>query len=425
MTRPTISLQAAIGPGSAVTNPFIIGSSLIGGTDVITGGDLIIGQGTWREIGDRALVISTRSGRQRRLEEYRASTLVTELDNTDGALDPAWTAGPYTDSGATRLNPNVGVKAIATWLGVDYPLYYGYADGWRQVRSYPEGGTMGLAATDAFKIFNRIKKVGNSAVGAGELTGARLHRILDAAGWPIGLRDIAVGIFTHQATTLTGPIASQLRLEADSARGDLFVAPDGRVTFIDRMSWYSSSRALTVQWTIGDGATEISPAGFEETRDAELVYNDVNVSRVGGATITRQDPAVTAYPYLWSSYNRTDLTLADDGQVGTYAETVLRTSKNGLSRVDYITLEPDGYDTLWPVVLGARFGDRLAVNLTHPYTGIRFTGDYFLEGVDHDIPTVESGGKWVTKFYVSDASAYPKNPFIIGRSLIGGPDLIV
>lgn len=425
MGRPTMSVQAAIGPGATATNLFTIGVSLIGGTDLI-GDTPIVGSGSWREIGDRALSFSVRSGRQRRLEEFKAATFNAEFDNADGALDPAWTAGPYTDTGATRINPNVSVKAIATWAGVDYPMYYGFADGWYPLRSYPEGGTVGLSATDAFKIFNRINKLALGApVGAGELTGARVNRLLDLIGWSTLQRNIDPGTFTHQSSLLAGALLGQMRLAAASARGGLFMDQAGRVTFQDQIAWYNSSRALTVQWTFGDQNGEVLTAGFAEMRDDQLVYNDINVARVGGSTITRQDPTVTAYPYLWSSYNRTDLTLETDTQVVTYAEAVLRTSKNGGTRVDYIQLEPDGFDDLWPVVLGARFGDRVAVNLTHPYTGIRFTGDYFIEGIDHDVPVRESGGKWVTKFYLSDASAYPKNPFIIGRSLIGGPDLIV
>lgn len=424
MTRPTISVQAAIGPGSPLTNPFIIGTSLIGGTDVIAGTE-ILGNGSWEEIGDRCSYMSIRSGRQRRLEQFKAATFAGEFDNADGALDPSWTAGPYTDGGETRINPNVGVKAVATWEGVDYPLYYGFADSWQPVRSYPEGGVMGLTATDAFKIFSRIDQPIGASVGGGETTKARLNRILDSIDWSNDLRDIALDARTHQAVLDGGNVAAQMRLAADSARGDLYVSPLGKVTFSDRSRWYLDPRSLVVQWTFGDGETEISPAGFAEARDDETVYNDVNVSRVGGATITRRDPTMAAYPYLWSSYNRSDLTLADDGQVVAYAEEVLRTSKDGGSRVDWIALEPDGFDELWPIVLGARFGDRLTVNLTHPYTGVRFVGDYFIEGKDTDAPPLESGQPWVTKFYLSDASALPPNPFIIGSSLIGGADVIV
>jgi hypothetical protein len=424
MARPTISLQAAVGPGSAATDVFIIGSSLIGGPDLI-GGREIVGQGSWEELGDRCIEVSTRRGRQRQLEQFVAGTFGALLDNTDGALDPTWTAGPYTDSGVSRLRPYAGVWLSANYEGVDYDIYTGFADSFKPVYVYPEGGLVELKATDAFKIFTRIDPLEQPPVGASDTTGARLNRILDIANWSSALRDIDTGNATHQETTLAQPIATQLRLAADSERGPLYINESGFVTARARLAKYTDPRALTVQWEIGDGASQMNPVAFDPIVDDELVYNDINVSRAGGTVITRQDPAVAPYPYLWSSYNRTDLTLEDDLQVTDYAEQVLRENKDARPRVNSVTFHPDGYDDLWPMILGARFGDRVTCDLTHPYTGIVFTGDYFIEGIDHDIPVRESGGRWSTTFRLGDATSYPTNPFIIGSSLIGGPDVIV
>lgn len=423
MTRPTISLQAAIGPGSALTNPFIIGTSLIGGTDVIAGRE-IIGQGSWQEIGDRCRSVSTRRGRQQQLEQFRAGTLGAMLDNADGALDPSWTAGPYTDSGVTRVKPFAGVQLSANYLGVDYSLYTGYADSWRPNYTYPEGGGCELLATDAFKIFTRINPLEQPFVGGSEATGARINRILDLADWSAALRLIDTGNQTHQSTNLAQPIATQLRLAADSERGDLYIDADGNVVFRERMARYTTGQSLNVQWVIGDGVTEFNPSSFAVVNDDNLVKNDVNVARAGGTVVTRRDPAVEPYPYLWQSYNRTDLTLEDDLQVAAYAEQVLRIFATQQERVDSVTFEADGYDAVWPLVLGAHFGDRVTINLRHPYTGQLFTGDYFVEGVDHDIPVLVEGS-WRTTLYLSDASKYPTNPFIIGTSLIGGTDVLV
>lgn len=424
MTRPTISLQAAIGPGSALTNPFIIGTSLIGGTDLIVGRE-IVGQGSWQELGDRCYTVSTRRGRQRLLEAYKAGTLSAVLDNADGALDPANTVGPYTDGGVSRVKSMAGVTLSATWAGVEYDIYTGFADGWKPSPTYPEGGGVSVAATDAFKIFTKLNYLEQPFVGAGELTGARINRILDLADWSADLRDIDAGNATHQATNLAQPVTSQLRLASDSERGDVLIGVDGKVVFRQRLHRYTNPQSITVQWIAGDGATEFNPTDADLTNDDELIYNDVNVARVGGSVITKRDPAVEAFPYLWSSYNRTDLTLADDVQVDYYAAEVLRTSKDGGYRVSSVTFHPDQNDALWPIVLGSKFGDRISANFTHPATGIRFTGDYFIEGVDHDIPVLENRGEWVTTFYLASAAKYPTNPFIIGSSLIGGTDVIV
>lgn len=424
MTRPTISVQAAIGPGTA-SNSFIVGTSLLGGTDVLAGAE-IVGQGLWVELGDRCYNVSTRRGRQRLLEQYPAGTCGAVLDNTDGYLDPAYTTGPYASAGETLMRPMRAVRVVFNWFGEDYPAFYGYTDAWTVQPGYPEGGQVVVTATDAFKIFTRIDPLEQTAVGAGDDTGARINRILNLAGWSTTLRDIDTGDNTHQATTLAEPIATQLRLASDSERGDLYVDARGYVTFRRRLSRYINTRSTTSQWTFGDGSGEFNPAEWSEpVFDDELIRNDVNIARAGGTTQSRRSPA-GEIAYLRSTFTRTDLTLADDLQVAAQADNVLNIFKDPRHRVDAVTFEPDGPDDddLWRLVLTARFGDRVTCNLRHPTTGTLFTGDYFIEGIDHDV-SVAGPGQWRTTFSLADASKYPTHPFIIGTSLLGGTDVLV
>ena len=422
MSRPLLSVQAAIGPGTP-TGQFIIGTSLLGGTDVLANSS-IVGVGTWVELAGRCYQITTKRGRQRQLEQYRAGTLTAVFDNADGSLNPAWNGGPYSDSGVSRIRPMAPMKVKATYSGIDYDLIYAYADTWDTLLTYPEGGKVSYTGTDAFKIFTAINPPAVTAVGQGETTGTRILRILDAAGWPAAQRDVDAGQSTHAATTLAQPIASQLRLAADSERGDLYISPSNMVTHRARIQRYVAPRSTTPQWIIGDGAGEYNPSAFTTSDDDRLQRNLIQVSRAGGTVITRQDSMSLAFPYLARYYNRTDLTLADDNQVADYCDTVLRQFATQQPRVDTVMFQPDGYDDLWPLVLGVQFGDRVSVNLTDPGTGFRWLGDYFVEGVDHDIPAVEKG-PWQTVLYLSDASKFPTHPFIVGTSLLGGTDVLV
>lgn len=424
MTRPTVSIQAAIGPGVA-PNAFIVGSSLVGGTDVVTGAE-IVGQGLWEELGDRCYSVSVRRGRQRLLEQYPAGTCAALFDNTDGDLDPANTTGPYAEDGVSLIQPMRAIRVIYNWAGTDWPRYYGYTDRWVVNPSYPEGGSVSVAATDAFKIFTRIDPLEQTAVGAGDDTGERINRILDEAEWSLTMRDIDTGDDTHQATTLAQPIATQLRLASDSERGDLYVDGRGFPTFRRRTSRYVDFRSTAVQWVIGDGDGELHPAEWSApVVDDELIRNDVNVARIGGAVITRRS-AEGEVAYLRSTYTRTDLTLADDVQVAGHAERVLRLFKDPAYRIDSVTFEPDGVDDddLWRMIVSAEFGDRVTCNLTHPDTGVVFSGDYFIESIADDVPVLGSG-QWRTTFALADASKFPTNPFIVGSSLVGGTDVLV
>lgn len=425
MARPTISLQAAIGPVDT-DSLFIIGSSLLGGTDVLAGGE-IFGQGGWVEIGNYADIISIRRGRQRQLEQYRAGTLYTGLDNADRRFDPTWTTGPYSEGGVSNITTDRAVRVILTNNGVDYPRYYGFADDFSPDYEYPEGGRASISATDAFKIFTIINPSEQSPVGAGDTTGQRINRILDVAGWSSTARDIDTGNATHSSTTLAQPIATQMRLAADSERGDLYIGPQGFPTLRERRSRLTAFRSRYPQWVIGDGASMLNPSAFQPTNDDALKRNDVRVARAGGTEVIRQDPIVVTYPYLARTYTRSDLTLADDAQVEEYADWVLRFFAEQPPRIDWVEFTPDSFnsDAMWQMIVEARFGDRVTVSVTHPYDGSVWSGDYFIEGIDDDIPVLENRGEWVTRFYLSDASRFPTNVFYVGSSLLGGVDVLI
>lgn len=422
MTRPVISIQAAIGPGTPPSNTFIIGSSLIGGTDVIAGTQ-IVGLGTWEELNDRCSRIAIRRGRQRLLERYPAGSMSAELDNSDGAFDRWRTTGPYTDGGVSNVAADRAIKVTATYEGSSFPLFYGYTNDWPAAPGFPEGGWSRVSASDAFRFLAKIELDAVAAEGAGDATGARIARFLDAMDWPTPLRELDTGNATHQATTFGGKVLDLAQLAVDSERGGLFMGPDNKVVFHEQLRRYTDGRSKSVLWAFGDGAGELGVEDFDVSNDNDLKRNDVAVSRVGGSTVSLMTDEAATYPHLRASYRRSDLTLEDDTQVARYASSIVRLFGDTTSRIDSITLNPDADPDLFEFILNARYGDRVSVNLTAP-DGERWQGDYFVEGLDHDIPVLESGSQWRTKVYLDDASKVPTNPFIIGQSLIGGTDVI-
>lgn len=425
MTRPTLSLQAAIGATVAPTNLFTLDVSQLDGTDVL-GDYFVTSQQSWEEIGSYCDSISIRRGRQRFLEQFLGGTLAAQLDNQDRRFDPTWTAGPYTTGGVSHLTTDIPIRVQATHSGIEFDLYYGFTDDWSPVYQYPEGGRSKVTATDAFKIFTANNPTEQTAIGAGELTGARVARILDLAGWSTTQRDLDAGRATHQATTLANRIATQLRLAVDSERGDIYMGANGKAVFRERQARLVNPRSRYVQWALGDNSNEFNPSDFQTTNNDELKKNDIRVARVGGTQVVRQSAEAIAIPWKARTHNRTDLTLADDGQVVDYADWVLNLFADQLPRVDWIEFEPDGYgdDNIWLMILGAQFGDRVSCNLTHPYDSSRWVGNYFIEGVDHDIPVL-GPGKWRTRFYVADASRFPTNAFILDQSILDGVDVLV
>ncbi len=424
MARPVVSVQAAIAAGTSGLSAtwMVLDSATVGilGTNTLGDGPLV-GGGAWAEIGDYADSIDITRGRQRQLEQFAAGTMNVELDNTDRRFDPTWiTAGaPYAQGGRSNLIPMRAVRCQAVWAAVTYDLFFGFVDNIPPARQYPEGGRARLAATDAFKPLAKVDPLEQSPVGQGESTGARIGRALDIARWPAALRDLQVGDSTHSATTAAQPVLTQVRLAADSERGDVYVAPDGKITFRSRHHRYEATRSQTVQYVFGDGPTDINMAQIVESNDDQLLRNEAIIARAGGtAQYVVSDPSLDRY--LISTYQRSDLTLADDAQSAGFAQSIVYLFADAQGpRVDAIVLEPDSYpaDALWPVVLGAQIGDRVTINLRHPQGGAEvWTADYFIEGVTHRIPALPPG-KWQTKFNLSPAAKWT-NPFRLDVSLL-------
>src|SRR6266498_4625354 len=87
--------------------------------------------------------------------------------------------------------------------------------------------------------------------------------MLDSVGWPATLRDLHVGRSILTENTPGGPVLDWLLKAAEESEGGiLYAAPDGRITFRERLD------AVTSQATYGDGAGELG------MQDLSLDYSD-------------------------------------------------------------------------------------------------------------------------------------------------------
>jgi hypothetical protein len=375
-----------------------------------------LGEGYWTDISDFCEALSIRSGRKRSLEQFAAARLDATLDNSDRRFDPTNLAGPYVVGANSAIVPMRPLRVVAEWQGTTYPLAYGYADRWGITWQDPAVSTTVLVATDAFKVLSDFDPLEVAPVGAGEDSGARVNRILDNAGWSATARDIAPGNSTLQATNLSANALTELKLVADSELGQLYVAPDGRVTFANRNTRVSAARSLNVQATFGDDAGELPYADLAIAFDDELIRNRANIARVGGTTQTASD-ADSIARNLTHTHNRTDLLLQTDTDADGYARTIVAAYADCELRFDALVLEPDDDDALWPVALGLRFGDRVRIRRRPPGGGDLIERECFIEGKDFDL---SARGKWRFVFALSDASH--TGGFILDADVLDDPD---
>jgi hypothetical protein len=329
VTRPTIRVELNFGaapyaPGGLVWDegnwdvgvwdsppaaPLVWDSPTQGTWDDFTWAGDAMGEGFWTDLSDFCEAVSIRSGRRRSLDAFAAARFTAVLDNSDRRFDPTNLDGPYVIGPYTAIVPMRPVRVVADWGGVSYPLAYGFADNWGITWDDPAVSTTVLTATDAWKVLADFDPLEVTPVGAGEDSGARVDRILDNAGWSSTARDVDAGNSTLQATNLSANALTELKLTADSELGQLYVAPDGKVTFRNRSSRTTASRSLTSQARFGDGAglssglgllteegvellvepdpdDEIPYADLAIAYDDEVIRNRANIARVGGTTQT-------------------------------------------------------------------------------------------------------------------------------------------
>ena len=349
------------------------------------------------------------------LWQYQAATASILLDNSDGALDPDNLAGPYVTAGATELVPMVPVRVRAIFSGTAYSLYSGHADGWMPAQVTYEGGyaELTLPATDGFKILAGLTLPPAAAAGAGETTGARIGRILNAAGWYTGSawRTIATGKSTVQAYTAGDTPLNLMQVTSDSEIGQLYVDGTGRVVFRDRQQILTDTRSASVQAVFGDlpgtshtAGTELACAAVSRASDDTAIANDIQATRTGGTLQEVQDAASESKYKFPRTYQRSDLILQNDSDALNWAQWVLYVAKDAPDRFDTLAVDPQADPgNLWPQCLSREIGDRIQV-WHRPANVAAFSRDCFITGITHQWDSVSSA--WLTTWALQDASKY-------------------
>lgn len=235
----------------------------------------------------------------------------------------------------------------------------------------------------------------------GDLSGARVGRILDAAGWPAADRLIDTGVAVLQSAELGGTALAALRKVEETERGRLFVTAAGLVRFISR-EMLIQAPYTTSQATFGDSGAELEYADLRYRYDDSTIANDIVVSRLNGTT-QRATDATSVAAYLRRSkvinglLHQSDVTSAD------LANWELAHYKDPLLRATEVRLEPDaGNDTThYPQALGRELSDRVTVRRRPQSVGSAIDQDAWVESINHQATALG----WKTDWNLSPADA--------------------
>jgi hypothetical protein len=358
----------------------------------------------WTDLSSRLLEATVERGRDDWLEQPDTGKHVYTMNNKDRALDPSNTASAY----YPNITPIKETRLRATWNSITYDIARGAAEDWppnwltRQIE---------VVALDAFEQLNGAEILINRPA---ELSGARVHAILDAAAWPLGLRAIDAGVSVLQAVAMNDPetAADMLRKVAQSENGMVFVNGAGSVVFHDRQRrWLSPYTTIQLFLSNDPGGGELPHAEARLASPARYILNDAKISKAEGAIFVAFDPVS-----MTKRRRRThaiEVILNDDNECQAMAEYFVSNYKDPVPFIEEVVLHPQLDDALWPHALGREMGDRVQIEVFPQGGGSAVVSVVQIEKVQHVIKRFH----WTTTWKCSRADT--NQYWILGTSQLG------
>lgn len=343
---------------------FIIGQSLIEGTDVLAGE-------VATDITEWCYAVSTARGRSRELDTQQTGTCQVRLRNYDGRFlpDVLNALSPY----AGEVFP--GKRVRVAMAANDQPIFDGRIDDWHYQFDVDGRVDAWFEAIDALGSLASMSFDDWSST-AGQTPGERLDDVLDRPEVDWGpARSIGTGVTTLQADAISwgSNVLNYCALVAATDRGLFFAARDNTLTFIGRdelvlaatafnddpsliltddLSSISASWSLEDweidSWELGVATGGVPFAAIEVASSSELLFTQVGVDREGG-TLQTVTSATARDAYGPRSLQLVGLLMETDDQANSLARYLLGQYSQPQNRVSSITVILDSLDPSSPI----------------------------------------------------------------------------
>jgi hypothetical protein len=229
----------------------------------------------------------------------------------------------------------------------------------------------------------------------GELSGARAARIIGYCGLTMGAR-VDTGSSMVAGAELEGTYAlTALQDVAVAENGVLFMDPGGLVTFKGRAARYNTTSAHTFgdEGTVGE--LPYDPDAVLDYDDSFLA-NHIEVSLADGRLAVADDADSKLDHFECTLAEQVNLSDVNDAQARAHYR--LGQYKDAHLRCPRLPLHPTRDAALWPVILGAAFGDHWTVK-RNPPDAAAIELEAFVESREHTI----GPRSWTCAFSLSPA----------------------
>lgn len=360
-------------------------------------------------------------GRSSVLDRFDAGTGVVILENMDGRFDPINTSSPYSPD--LKIGTPVRIRVVHN--AIFYTLFRGMVDSFPiEYSNAGQYSELALPITDLFPALAGYNLEG--VTFPEETTGERVAAILNEVGWPVGLRDIALGTALVAGGTLESISAAEHLEEVVAVEaGTFFIAGDGFATFQDR----TSGTGFASTATFGTGGGEIEFDEIERAYDRDMLVNIVKAQ--GPETFVEVSPLefVQTGGFVQTASDATSITahgpltleiaapFEDDTAAMNVAEWQVGRLKDTINRITQLTIDPDkSQAAMWPVAVGTELREGVTVKFSPPGGGTAINQLSSVEGIDH---SCDENEVWTTTFRLWPlATIETQGYWIVGTSAL-------
>ena len=376
MTIPVINAIINFSTGAGFASPMILDSGVLGVNALADSTSVTV------DVSSLVDSIKTTRGRTALSDVFQTGTMSLRIIDQTGAFNPMNPASPY----AGLLNPMRKVTITATYGTTTYPIFAGYITSYDTTTPKDVGEVVytTIQAVDGFRLFQNAQITSVASTSAGQSSGTRIAKLLDAVGWPSGMRDIDTGQTTVQADpgTLRTSLGA-MQTVTSTEYGSLYMDAFGNLVFQDRALTSSSVAGTPVDFN--DNGTGISYNNALWKLDDTLVFNKASITRTGGTTQIASNQA-SIDKYFLHSYQEQNLLMETDAEALNNAQAFVASRQETSIRCDAVTLDlyTANYDAGITAALALDFFDPITVTTTQPGSS-SLTKTLQVFGVSHDI----------------------------------------
>jgi hypothetical protein len=376
MTIPVINAIINFSTGAGFASPMILDSGVLGVNALADSTAVTV------DVSNVVDSIKTHRGRTALTDIFQTGTMSLRIIDQNGDFNPMNPASPYYN----LLTPMRKVTITASYEGITYPIFAGYITSYDTTTPRDVGEVVytTIQAVDGFRLFQNAQITTVASATAGQTSGTRIDKILDAIGWPAGMRDIDAGQTTVQADP--GSLRTSLgamQLVTSTEYGSLYMDGFGNVVFQDRALTSSSVAGTPVDFN--DDGTGISYNNALWKLDDTLVFNKATITRTGGTpqVAFNQD---SIDKYFLHSFQEQNLLMETDAEALDNARAFVASRQETSIRCDAVTLDlyTDNYDAGIIAALDLDFFDPVTVTTTQPGSST-LTKTLQVFGISHDV----------------------------------------